>query len=83
MTLALHLLKRVRSDARLAYLIGPGSKTFEMACAQVALDTGKPVDDVRSEMSLRLIAEPWPSENAIQQRIDEAVAKALSEKGQS
>lgn len=80
MTLALHLLKRVRSDARLAYLIGPGSQTFEKACAQVALDTDKTVDDVRSEMSLRLVTEAWPSENAIQQRIDEAVAAALSKK---
>lgn len=77
MSAAKHILRQMRRDPRLAYLIGPGSESFELMCDEVARETGKPVDAVRDEASSNLAFQTWPSEQAIKARIEEAVEAAL------
>jgi hypothetical protein len=76
MSAALHILQQMRRDPRLAYLIGPGSQSFELLTEEVAAAQGKEVESFRREFALNLKTERWPSEYDIQCRIEDAVAKA-------
>lgn len=55
--LAAHLISRMQHDPRLAYLIGPGSQTFELL-GDLAQEADK-ADQFR-EMETHLKFEPWP-----------------------
>lgn len=57
---ASHLLGLMRRDPRLAYLIGPGSESFDLLTADYAQAQGLPVDDVRQRLEQGLPA--WHGE---------------------
>lgn len=76
-----HILRQMHRDPRLAYLIGPGSCSFELLTAEYARDTGQDVEKVRSEIAANLKYTPWPCEYDIQCRINEAIAKACTLRG--
>ena len=61
-----HILRQMKRDPRLAYLIGPGSQSH-----------GLDAEKLRIQLSATLEFEAWPDEYTIQRRIEEAVAKAL------
>lgn len=75
---ARHLLIRIHQDPRLAYLIGPGSEYFELLTEEFATAKGLDAEVLRREISANTKYEAWTSKAAIQQLIDEAVAKALA-----
>lgn len=43
-----HILNLMHRDPRVAYFIGPGSRSWELLTAAVAERTGKSVQDVRN-----------------------------------
>lgn len=56
-----HVLKRMRADARLAWLIGPGSESFDLLTAEAASAAGQEVDAFRATFTASLRYEAWPS----------------------
>lgn len=72
----MHLLRQMRRDPRLAYLIGPGSEAFALLTAEYAIEVGKDVEQVRRDLRDNLTYESWVSQYEIRCRIEEAVAKA-------
>lgn len=74
---ACHLLKQMNRDPRLAYLIGPGSESFELLTAEYCAAEGLDVEVLRARLTANLKFESWPDEYDIQCRINEAVAKAM------
>ncbi|SFB96170.1 hypothetical protein SAMN05216344_106102 [Polaromonas sp. OV174] len=77
---AFHILRQMHRDPRLAYLIGPGSESFELLIEEAAQDQHIDIDVMRRVCSKGLATQPWPSERSIQIRIDEAVENALAKK---
>lgn len=73
---SLHILKLMRHDPRLAYLLGPGSQSFDMLIEDAANAQMRDVATVRAEFVADLKTERWPSEYDIQCRIEDAIAKA-------
>jgi hypothetical protein len=55
-----HILKRMQEDPRLAWLIGPGSRTYELLTEEAAEARGEPVESVRASLEGRLKFTPWP-----------------------
>ena len=76
-----HILRQITRDPRLAYLIGPGSQSFELLTAEYAQAKGLDAEKLRMQMSATLKFEAWPDEYDIQCRINEAVAKAFTVRG--
>jgi len=58
---AQHLVRRLTADPRLAWLIGPGSESYELLTAAAALSTGCTVDALRALIERDLKTTPWPS----------------------
>lgn len=56
-----HLLRRMQNDPRLAYLIGPGSRSYELLTEEAAATTNEDVDAFRKNHEATLKYEPWPS----------------------
>lgn len=79
---ARHILDQIKKDPRLAYLIGPGSQSFELLIEEAALAQDIDVDVMRRMHSEGIAFEAWPSERAIQIRIEEAV-EAATQKAQA
>jgi hypothetical protein len=57
---ARHLLRQIRRDPRLAYLIGPGSQSYDLLIDDVAFVTGRDATDLRREVEQSLKTEAWP-----------------------
>lgn len=79
MSAAAYVLRRMREDPRLAYLIGPGSQTYELLTQEVAQAAGRDAQQYRSEFERDLKTQRWPSEDDILDRIEAAVAEAREE----
>lgn len=71
-----HLLRQIQRDGRLAYLIGPMSQSYDLLTEEAAQAAGRDVEEFRREFEATLKFQPWPSEDDILDRIDEAVAAA-------
>lgn len=76
-----YVLRRMQQDGRLAYLIGPGSQTYELLTQEAAQAAGRDVADFRRDFESSLKTERWPSEDDILDRIDEAVERARKSPG--
>lgn len=74
-----YVLRRMQQDGRLAYLIGPGSQTYDLLTQEAAEAAGRDVAEFRREFDATLKTQRWPSEGDIQDRIAEAVEAALKE----
>ena len=57
-----HILRRMQEDPRLAWLIGPGSRTYELLTEEAAEARGEPVEAIRAQMEARVKFTPWPSQ---------------------
>lgn len=55
-----HLLRQMRRDPRLAYLIGPCSQSYELLTEEAATAAGRPVSEFREEFEATLKFEAWP-----------------------
>lgn len=75
---ARHILHQMKRDPRLAYLIGPGSESFELLLEEAADAQHIDIDTMRIMHTKDLRYTTWPSEQAIQIRIDDAVAVAIA-----
>lgn len=64
----MHILRRMESDPRLAWLIGPGSQTFDLLIEEGAEIFGRTAADFRQRVEGRLQFEPWPT--ALQAEFD-------------
>lgn len=57
------VIERMQTDPRLAYLIGPGSQSWEDLTAAYAEIHDVPVDDYRRHLESRLEFQPMPGIN--------------------
>lgn len=55
-----HILRQMQEDPRLAWLIGPGSRTYELLTEEAAEARGEPVEAIRAHLEARLKFTPWP-----------------------
>lgn len=55
-----HILRQMQEDPRLAWLIGPGSRTYELLTEEAAEAKGEPVESIRATLEARLKFTPWP-----------------------
>ena len=53
-------IRRMMNDPRVAYLIGPGSGTFDKLIDAYAEINGKTVKQAEAEIEPLLKYEPWP-----------------------
>lgn len=74
---AQHILRMMQRDGRLAYLIGPGSQSYELLTKEAAAAAGQDVTAFRSNFEATVQPEPWPSEHRIRRKIEEAVEEAV------
>jgi len=74
---AKHVLNQMQRDGRLAWLIGPGSQSYELLTSEAAASEGRPIGEFQAEYELTLTTQRWPSVDDIQDCIDAAVAAAL------
>jgi len=58
---AQHILRRLQTDPRLAYLIGPGTQSYELLTREVADASGRDVAELRASVEKTLKTEQWPS----------------------
>lgn len=72
-TAAGYVLGRMQRDGRLAYLIGPGSQTYDLLTQEAAQAAGRDVAEFRREFDATLHPERWPSEADILDRIEVAI----------
>lgn len=63
---AAHVLSRMKADARLAYLIGPGSESWDLLTEAHAETLECPVAEFRKEFSNQLTYLPYPEVAYIQ-----------------
>lgn len=56
-----HILRQMQRDARLAWLIGPGSRTYELLTEEAATANGLNLDELRQQHEATLKFEPWPT----------------------
>ncbi|MGQ0711014.1 MAG: hypothetical protein ACT4NV_14855 [Rhodoferax sp.] len=59
-----HILRRMRADGRLAYLLGEGSESYELLTAAYAEHNGLDVGKFREDFAAALDYEPWPERAA-------------------
>lgn len=57
-----HILRQMQRDARLAWLIGPGSRTYELLTEEAATANSLNLDVLRQQHEATLKFEPWPSD---------------------
>lgn len=57
-----HVLKRLQADGRLAYLIGPGSESFDLITQAYAEERGLDIEEFRKSFAADLKYEPWPDQ---------------------
>lgn len=57
---SIHLLRQMQKDSRLAWLIGPGSRSYELLTEEGALATGQDVETFRVSHEATLTFTPWP-----------------------
>lgn len=57
-----HILHQMQRDARLAWLIGPGSRTYELLTKEAATANGLDLEELRQQHEATLKFEPWPSD---------------------
>lgn len=57
-----HILRQMQRDARLAWLIGPGSRTYELLTEEAATTNGLDLEELREQHEATLKFEPWPTE---------------------
>lgn len=55
-----HILRQMQRDARLAWLIGPGSRTYELLTEEAATANGLDPEELRQQHEATLKFEPWP-----------------------
>ncbi len=72
----MYVLRRMKQDPRLAYLIGPGSQSYDLLTQEAAAAAGQDVAEFRKAYERDLQTTRWPSEDDILDRIEEAVAKS-------
>lgn len=73
MSAAAHILRQLQRDPRLAWLLGPGSESFDLLTAEVAAAQGKDATELRKAISENLKTEPWISEYDVRCRIEDAI----------
>ena len=56
-----HLLRQMQRDHRLAWLIGPGSQSYELLTQEAAQAAGQAVEAYRATHEATLKFTPWPS----------------------
>lgn len=56
-----HILRQMQRDARLAWLIGPGSRTYELLTEEAAASNSLDLDELRQQHEATLKFEPWPT----------------------
>jgi hypothetical protein len=54
-----HLLRQMQRDARLAWLIGPGSQSYELLTQEAAQAAGVEIEQYRAQFEATLKYEPW------------------------
>lgn len=57
-----HILRQMQRDARLAWLIGPGSRTYELLTEEAAASNGLDLEELRKQHEASLKFEPWPTD---------------------
>ncbi len=57
-----HILQQMVRDPRLAWLIGPGSRSYELLTEEAAQASGEPVEAFRAALEARLKFTPWPQQ---------------------
>lgn len=62
-TAAQHILIQMQINPRLAYLLGPGSQSYELLTTEAAQQIGMPVDALRQQLEASFRYEPWPERN--------------------
>jgi hypothetical protein len=66
---ATHLLRQMQRDPRLAYLIGPGSQSYDLITAEVAQAEAREVKELRAEVERDLKTTPWPDKDELVEAI--------------
>lgn len=72
-----HLLRQMQRDGRLAYLIGPGSQSYELLTQEGAAAAGQDVKEFRKVYESTLTYQAWPNE--IESDIGAAIENASSD----
>jgi len=57
----MHLVRRLKKDPRLAYLLSPGSESFELLVAAVSILCGEEADTYREKLTGQLTMQPVPA----------------------
>lgn len=57
----LHILRQMQRDPRLAWLIGPGSQTYDLLTEEGAEIFGGTPEEYRQRLESLLQYEPWPT----------------------
>lgn len=71
MSAALHLLRQIQRDPRLAWLIGPGSQSYDLITAEVAAAAGRDVQELRNGIEKNLQTRAWPrSDDLLDEQLD-------------
>lgn len=60
-----HVIQRLQADGRLAWLIGPGSETFDLLCAAAAAGTADTADAYAQALARCLNPEPLAQADAL------------------
>lgn len=55
-----HVVGRLQADPRLAWLIGPGSESYDLLTTALASEAGRPVAELQAEIERDLKTTPWP-----------------------
>lgn len=58
-----HILRQMQRDARLAWLIGPGSRTYELLTEEHAKTHNLNLEELRKQHAATLKFERWPSQH--------------------
>jgi len=56
-----YLVRRLQADPRLAWLIGPGSQSYELLTTALAAQRQWRVDELQAEIERDLKTTPWPT----------------------
>lgn len=73
-----HVIHRMQADPRLAYLIGPGSETYDLLTAAAAAPAGFDEDWYREHLSGQLKFQPVSAIGAADVVIDKAVLARIA-----
>ena len=79
---SIHLLRQLQRDPRLAWLIGPGSQSYDLITSEVAAAAGQDVQELRARVETTLQTRPWPRSGDItDQQLDEHLDTVLRASG--